>query len=865
MDMKANKLLVAIISIVLLTTLFAGIVSVSAATKTSTPIAAKSTAANVSASGLKHIVFRDDDVMPFLNLAPFEAVNQVQIDENVPVTLAITPHPDTSLDGNEMLMDTSFLNYLLSIKTNPLFEFAQHGYTHQDDGVGSPLVSGGYYPRSSVTAGQSSVYWHPTADLLAGAALVGSSEFAGRPYEDQYNAIKQGSDDIAEVWGKAPTSFVPPWSVSDANTLLAAHAVGHTFYSTGGDDLSGVSVPGITVQGASLEFPWYDTDWNAWMQSLTSRTDAALDAAGDGTSIVVLYHYWAFAGSDGSTDSSRVAWLEQFIEHLKDRGDVDFTTLNNQNALSVSAATNVTLIASDTNPGVDQDVTFTGNLGVAQAGKPVQIWYVEDLYRSDDATVTTDSKGAFSFTRSWGSTGERLYYATFYGDSDYIQSLSASVNIDVVNKQSTTLTAASTATPSVNQNFTLNGTLKAGTTPIAGATIQLQKNVSGTWTNVAGKTNNTQSDGTYNITTSETTAATYQYRTTYAGDSTYQNTRSSVVTINVKPSTWNLQTVDNSSDVGLYTSLALTSANWPAISYYNQTNGDLKYTYKNAAGWHTQTVDSTGNVGLYTSLALTSANWPAISYYNQTNGDLKYTYKNAAGWHTETVDSTGNVGLYTSLALTATGWPAISYYDQTNGDLKYTYKNAAGWHTETVDSTGNVGLYTSLALTSANWPAISYYNQTNGDLKYTYKDAGGWHTETVDSTGNVGFYTSLQFTSADSPAISYYDQTNGDLKYTYKDAGGWHTETVDSTGNVGLYTSLALTSADSPAISYHDSTNGDLKYAYKDAGGWHTQTVDSTGNVGLYTSLALTATGWPAISYYDQTNGDLKYTYKPPS
>src|SRR5665811_1244423 len=128
---------------------------------------------------------------------------------------------------------------------------------------------------------------------------------------------------------------------------------------------------------------------------------------------------------------------------------------------------------------------------------------------------------------------DSLYYATFYGDSDYIQSLSASVNIDVVTKQSTTITAASTSTPAVNQPFTLNGTLKAGSTSIAGATIQLQKNISGTWTNVAGKTNTTQPDGTYNITTSEPTAVTYQYRTTYAGNATYANATSSVVTVTV--------------------------------------------------------------------------------------------------------------------------------------------------------------------------------------------------------------------------------------------------------------------------------------------------------------------------------------------
>ena len=45
---------------------------------------------------------------------------------------------------------------------------------------------------------------------------------------------------------------------------------------------------------------------------------------------------------------------------------------------------------------------------------------------------------------------------------------------------------------------------------------------------------------------------------------------------------------------------------YPHISYYDETNADLKYAYRDASGWHIQTVDSEGSVGTSTSLALGS-------------------------------------------------------------------------------------------------------------------------------------------------------------------------------------------------------------------------------------------------------------------
>ncbi|TAG46745.1 MAG: hypothetical protein EAZ30_11930 [Betaproteobacteria bacterium] len=136
------------------------------------------------------------------------------------------------------------------------------------------------------------------------------------------------------------------------------------------------------------------------------------------------------------------------------------------------------------------------------------------------------------------------------------------------------------------------------------------------------------------------------------------------------------------TDVGSHASITVPVDGRPIISYFDAANGELKVARcGNAAcssGNIRTVVDTDGTVGKHSSIAIGADGLPVVSYYDETNGALKFVKCSNANCSSSvnrtisTVESDGGAGLGLggNLAMPADGLPVISYSDVNNRILK---------------------------------------------------------------------------------------------------------------------------------------------------------------------------------------------------
>lgn len=297
--------------------------------------------------------------------------------------------------------------------------------------------------------------------------------------------------------------------------------------------------------------------------------------------------------------------------------------------------------------------------------------------------------------------------------------------------------------------------------------------------------------------------------------------------------------------VGLYNSLQLDSQGRPVISFYDATVGTLKVLRCDQPVCDQFSIavpDSTDDiVGSHSSLILDADDHPVISYYDASNGDLKFircddpACRGDEAANILTLDSTGDVGLYSSVILNKQNLPVISYHSAEDGLKLLFCKNPVCQSDDAhivnplivnplEDASGWFG---SVVLGESGNPIVSFYDIDSGDLRLLICDdhvCSGNESRNVaelDTEADVGAYNSLALNQQGNPVLSYHDSTNGKLKMAFCEDSACGSFRIDSVGTEGesgavwgLFSSLVLDENGQPVVSFYDATNGDLRLLY---------------------------------------------------
>ncbi len=272
---------------------------------------------------------------------------------------------------------------------------------------------------------------------------------------------------------------------------------------------------------------------------------------------------------------------------------------------------------------------------------------------------------------------------------------------------------------------------------------------------------------------------------------------------------WATPTIlDATGDVGQHAAMAISPTGHLHVVYYDADAKDLKYvTNDDTHGWSVPVVlDAVGDVGTYASMSVYYEGWtekmngayeghyPHITYYDASNGNLKYIYQDEQGWSTPLVlDEAGDVGQYTSTAFGPDGALHVAYYDATNKDLKYLHKESPSAHWPVgivLDADGDVGRFASLGVTARGNPNIAYYDADNQSLKFLSKTkttAPLWDNPQVIASGSAGQYANLVTSGfvdiADLDGKDIYN--DGDVAVRVMDVSGWPYESGMAVNIVG--------------------------------------------------------------------------------
>ncbi|MFZ1020464.1 MAG: Ig-like domain-containing protein, partial [Halobacteriota archaeon] len=360
-----------------------------------------------------------------------------------------------------------------------------------------------------------------------------------------------------------------------------------------------------------------------------------------------------------------------------------------------------------------------------------------------------------------------LLICTVFGTSQAYVTIGAGA---VAPLQSTTLTlTASTTTPTVNQSVTFTATLSSGGTALSGKSVTIYHYLNNVRYN--DTTGTTNANGQITLTTSFGSAGTRTYYATFAGDSSYQASTSSVVTVNVN------------AIAKLQTSVTLTTSNInPAVNQGFTLSGYFKVNATSAplSGKQITLLRDAGGTWTNLGTATTTTNGSySFTHSEASTGSFIYQVNSQADplYNTSYASCSVLVGTYQSTTLSmfitnsTTGQPDTSGAEpvgqpfalygvltDTNGaplagkQITLYSQNPAGQQTALATTTTATNGSYSFTRTESSQGAYFYWGVFSGDQSYTgCQNCNGWTAVTI---GNVQNVTNSLYTTNANPAVN---------------------------------------------------------------------------------------------------------------
>ena len=352
---------------------------------------------------------------------------------------------------------------------------------------------------------------------------------------------------------------------------------------------------------------------------------------------------------------------------------------------------------------------------------------------------------------------------------------------------------------------------------------------------------------------------------------------------------WITEVVRATGDAGSWSSLAVYSppnnlSTVLHISYYDATNGNLKYAQKpSGQGWANYTVTGRGDVGESNSLALGRrgiyAGDPRIAYHDVTRGTIAYAYlTDDRGWRIDGLRRQwfADGGYSPSMVIDSEDRYHIIHYDLTGlTNLHYVTapsRRGPGWDTAVL-GVEIQGRSSALAIAADDTlhavyldfcapPRFDCAHRGVGATIVHASNTGAnraWETENITEVELDGIMSSSIGVDAQGAVhIVYISRTDISLNYLTNASGQWTTQVVDDRGAFGA--SMKLDGAGHAHISY--SNRAFLRYATNKSGAWVIENVDGASGIGEQSSIAIDRFAQPHISYYDSTARNLRHAVR---